>query len=181
MLQEARQKDALTKKPEPKVKEKAKESKSLASRSQRAATKEATSKPAQSIGLKGNLEKEAPTEVAPRKYYAGQKSKEIKEVVIKGGNEVVERTGDAVNRSVVVPSMTIESYKEKKLKTPVKARDDILNKEDLQVSTQRENQAKEARISRAQKILQANFLKAAQMDDPVKREQAMSRLFALQS
>ena len=59
-----------------------------------------------------------------------------------------------------------------------KAPDDIIGKEDLQKSKE-DGQA--ARISRAQKILQANFLKAAQMDDPIERQNAMQRLFVLQA
>lgn len=40
---------------------------------------------------------------------------------------------------------------------------------------------KEDKVSRAQKILQANFLKAAMMENPVEREKAMSRLQVLQA
>ena len=62
--------------------------------------------------------------------------------------------------------MSIESYnrKEKEVKSPQNVKLDL------------NDEAVKMKIKVAQKILQANFLKAAQMDDPIDRERAMTKL-----
>jgi len=130
-----------------------------------------TAKPiaAKQIGIKGNLDKVGGKDGEKKVYYAGLTANQTKNIQLKGKDEIVTKAGE-VSKGVILPSNGLESHRELEA-AKVKAKEPKAEDEEG-----REAEVKVKKISRAQKILQANFLKAAQMDDPIKREWAMSRL-----